>query len=131
MTKVKRFFKISEVSKILNLTKSSDNKPKNYIIRYWEKEFKQIKPVIINNQRYYSIEQIEKLKLIKELIKNQGMTIKGVKNILNLKINKLDDRVSHSLKTDYYKKHLKEKTTKILNKLKKLKLYGKKNSLKS
>ena len=48
-----------------------------------------------------------------------------------LKINKLDDYNSHSLKADYYKKYLKEKSNKLLDKIKKLKQYGKKNSFKS
>ena len=41
--------------------------------------------------------------MIKFLLKNKGMTISGVKNILNLNINKLDDYNSDSLKADYYK----------------------------
>ena len=56
------------------------------------------------------------------------MTINGVKNLLNSKINNLDDYNSHSLKADYYKVSIKEKSRKILNKVKKLKKYGKKNS---
>ena len=65
--------------------------------------------------------------MIKFLLKNKGMTISGVKNILNLNINKLDDYNSDSLKADYYKIILKKKV-KILEKIKKLKNYGKKNS---
>ena len=59
------------------------------------------------------------------------MTITGVKKALKSKINKLDDYNSHSLKADYYKKYLKEKSNKLLDKIKKLKQYGKKNSFKS
>ena len=59
------------------------------------------------------------------------MTIKGVKNILNLNINKLDDYNSDSLKVDYYKSSLKNKSLKLLNKIKILKKYGKKNTFKS
>ena len=55
--------------------------------------------------------------MIKFLLKNKGMTISGVKNILNLNINKLDDYNSDSLKADYYKINLKIKV-KILEKLK-------------
>ena len=56
------------------------------------------------------------------------MTIKGVKNILNSNINKLDDYNSHSLKAEYQKENLKIKSRKILSKILKIKQYGKKNS---
>ena len=128
---MKKFIKISELSKILKLTDTLNNKPLNYVLRYWEKEFKQIKPKKINNQRYYSPEQVEIVKMIKFLLKEKGMTISGVKNMLNLKINKLDVYDLDSLKTDYYKNNLKDKSKKLLEKIKKLKKYGKKNTLKS
>ena len=126
-----KFYNISELSKILNLINQSNKKPLNHVLRYWEKNFRQIKPKKINNRRYYSIKQVETLKLIKFLLKNKGMTISGVKKILNLNINKLDDYNSDGLKADYYKDSIKNKTKSILNKLKKLKQYGKKNSSKS
>ena len=121
-----KLLSISELSKILNLVDSKSKKPLNHILRYWEKEFKQIKPKKINNRRYYSAKQVETVKLINFLLKNAGMTIKGVKNILNLNINKLDDYNSDSLKADYYKLIFKEKSKNLLNKIKKLKKYGKK-----
>ena len=71
--------------------------------------------------------QIEILKYIAYLIKNKGMSIRGVKNLLNSKINQLDDHVLDSLKKDYNKTVLKEKTSKILEKIKRIKRYGKKN----
>ena len=117
---------ISELSKLLNLIDKKNGKPKNYILRYWEKEFKQIKPKIINRRRYYSIQQIELIKLVHFLLKNKGMTINGVKKVLNTDINKLDDYNSHSLKANYYKNNLKDKSKKLLNKIKNLKKYGKK-----
>ena len=125
-----KFISISDLSKLLNLT-NKDKKPLNYIIRYWEKEFKQIKPKIINNRRYYSKEQIETIKMIKFLLKNKGLTINGVKNVLKANTNKLDDYNSDSLKTDYYKTVIKQKTNKILVRINKIKNYGKKNSFKS
>ena len=126
-----KLFSISEVSKILKLINSSNNKPLNHTLRYWEKEFKQIRPKKINNRRYYTQDQVEIIKLIKFLLKTKGMTISGVKNLLNLNINKLDDYDSDSLKANYYKKTFKEKSVKLLNKIKKLRIYGKKNSFKS
>ena len=126
-----KLFSISEVSKIVKLINLSNNKPLNHILRYWEKEFKQIRPKKINNRRYYTQDQVEIIKLIKFLLKTKGMTIYGVKNLLNLNINKLDDYNSDGLKVDYYKRTIKEKSIKLLEKINKLKKYGKKNSLKS
>ena len=113
---------------MLNLMDKTGKKPLNYILRYWEKEFKEIKPTIINKQRYYTHRQINKIKMIKFLLKDKGMTIKGAKNMLNSNINKLDDHNSDSLKTEYYKWSIKNKTKSVLKKLNKLKNYGKKNS---
>ena len=59
-----RFITISELSKILNLVDRSTNKPLNHVLRYWEKQFKQINPKKINNRRYYSAKQVEIVKLI-------------------------------------------------------------------
>ena len=126
-----KFFKISEVSVYLDLVNPLSKKPLNHILRYWEKEFRQIKPKKINNRRYYSTEQVEIIKKIKFLVKNKGMTISGAKKLLNLNINKLDDYDLDSLKAEYYKNALKNKSKNLLNKIKNLKKYGKKNSFKS
>ena len=123
-----KLINISEVAKLLNIINAKTNKPSNYILRYWEKEFKQIKPIIIKNRRYYSSKQIKIIKLIKFLLKDRGMTISGVKNVLKSNINSLDDYNSYSLKADYHKKVIKDKSKKILEKLKKIKKYGKKNT---
>ena len=122
---------ISELSKILGLLDPVTKKPLNHILRFWEKKFKQIKPRKINNQRYYSKNQVEIIKMIKYLLKNKGMTIEGVKKTLNLNINKLDVYDLDSLKTNYYKINFKEKANKLLNKINKLKKHGKKNTFKS
>ena len=126
-----KFINITELSKQLNLINLKNKKPLNHVLRYWEKEFKQIKPKIINNRRYYSQKNIEVIKLIKFLLKDKGMTINGAKDVLNSNINKLDDYNSDGLKASYYKKNAKEKTLKILEKIKKLKKYGKKKTYKS
>ena len=123
-----RLVKITELSKILDLVDQNTRKTQNHTLRFWEKEFRQIKPKIINKQRYYSIEQVELIKFIKYLIKDKGMTINGVKKVLNLEINKLDDYNLHSLKADYNKIFLKDKIFKVLKRIKKLKEYGKKNT---
>ena len=126
-----KFVKISEASKILNLIDPITKKPLNHILRYWEKEFNEIKPKKINNRRYYSQKQIETIKLIKFLLKNKGMTISGVKKFMKLNINKLDGNDLRSLNAVDYKYILKEKSKLVLEKLKKVKSYGKKNSSQS
>ena len=123
-----KLLNITEVSKNLNLVDPITKKPLNHVLRYWEKEFKEIKPKKINNRRYYSPKQVEIIKMIKFLIKNKGMTILGVKNLLKININKLDVGNNHSLKVNYYKKSLKAKSSLLLEKIKKIKSYGKKNT---
>ena len=125
---MKKLINISQLAIALKLVDPKSNKPLNYILRYWEKEFKQIRPKIINKRRYYSEDQVEIFKKINFLLKNQGLTISGVKNILNSNINKLDDYNSNSLKASYLKLNLRSKSKKILDKLNKIKKYGKKNS---
>jgi DNA-binding transcriptional MerR regulator len=128
---MKKLITISELSKILNLIGNASGKPLNHTIRYWEKKFKEVKAKKINNRKYYTLDQVETFKMIKFLLKDKGMTISGVQNVLNLNINKLDDYDSDSLKADYYKIILKNKSKKLLDKIYKLKKYGKKNTLKS
>ena len=125
---MKKFMSISEVSRFLSLIDPKTKKPLNHILRYWEKEFKEIRPKKINNRRYYSLAQVEIIKKIKFLLKNKGLTISGTKIFLNSKINKLDDHDINSLKADYYKTFVKAKSNKILEKINKIKIYGKKNS---
>ena len=112
---MKKLIKISELSKHLNLINFKNKKPANYTLRYWEKEFSQIKPKIINKQRYYSNDQIKIIKMIAFLLKEKGLTIKAAKNVLNTNSNKLDVYNSDSLKAEYLKNDLKNKTKLLLN----------------
>ena len=125
---MKKLITISEVSRALKLVNESTKKPLNHILRYWEKEFKEISPKKINNRRYYSLEQVEIIKMIKFLLKNKGMTILGVKNLLTSKTNKLDDYSMNSLKAEHYKKNLVAKSKSLLKKIYKIKNHGKKNT---
>ena len=125
---INKLITISELSRNLDLIDPITKKPLNHIIRYWEKEFKEIRPKKINNRRYYSIKQVEIITMIKFLLKNKGLTISGVKNLIKSNINKLDDTDLDSLKADYYKKSVKTKSKLLLEKINKLKNYGKKNS---
>lgn len=123
-----RLINISELTKLLNIDQDKNKKTSNHTLRYWEKEFSQIKPKIIKKRRYYDTNQIEIIKMIKFLLKDKELTIKGVKKVLNSNFKKLDDYKSYSLKADYYKVRIKIKSKKVLERLKKLKTNGKKNT---
>lgn len=123
-----KLYNISELAKILKLIDTQTKKPLNHTLRYWEKEFKEIKPKIINKRRYYSFKQVEVIKKIKFLLKDKGMTISGVKNLLKINTNKLDENNLNSLKGDHYRSFLKSKIKTILKKINKIKLHGKKNT---
>ena len=93
-----------------------------HTIRFWEKKFHQIKPTILSgNRRYYSQKNIETLSLIKFLLKEQGLTIKGTKKIIGKNINSLDEYRSSSIKAEYFKDKIKSKSRSLLNKIKSLK----------
>ena len=110
---------IGEVAKILDLKVNKKGSMPTHIIRFWETQFKQIKPKILNsNRRYYDEKNIDLLKKIKFLLKDQGMTINGVKKILdNEDTLKLDEMANKSIKAE----KLKNKLAKISNILKTLK----------
>ena len=116
---------IGEVAKILNLKSNDKGVLPTHVIRFWETQFKQIKPKILNsNRRYYDEKTINLLKKVKFLLKDQGMTIKGVKKILNNEDSlKLDEITDKSIRTE----NLRNKLLKISSKLKELK-DGKKNT---
>ena len=115
---------IGEVAKILNLKSNDKGALSTHVIRFWETQFKQIKPKILNsNRRYYDEKTINLLKKVKFLLKDQGMTINGVKKILNNEDSlKLDEIADKSIRTE----NLRNKLIRISNKLKELK-NGKKN----
>ena len=77
---------IGEVAKTLGLINDKNGSLSTHTIRFWEKEFKQIKPKIFTGKRrYYDKKSFQVIKNIKYLLKDKGMTIKGVKNLLNSK----------------------------------------------
>ena len=114
---------IGEVAKILDLVNTKKGTLNTHTIRYWEKEFKQIKPKILNgNRRYYNYDTIEVLKKVKYLLKDQGMTINGVKKVLNSdKSLKLDELTNNSINTDYNIKYKLKKISDLIKQIKKLK----------
>ncbi len=120
MTKSEDAYKtIGEVVKILNLKSKNKSISPTHTIRFWEKQFKQIKPKILNgNRRYYNYKNVELLKKIKFLLKEQGMTINGVKKLLNNgEALKLDETKNASIKAI----NIKNKLVKISNLVKNLK----------
>ena len=113
---------IGEVTKILGLKSRKNQSLPTHTIRFWEKEFKQIKPKILSgNRRYYDQKNIEILKKVHFLLKEQGMTINGVKKLLNSnKSLELDETTNHSIKARNLKNKL-IKISKIIKNLKNLK----------
>ena len=123
MNKINSSYKtISEVVKILGLKSKNGQSIPTHTIRFWEKEFKQIKPKILTgNRRYYDEGCIDLLKKVKFLLKEQGMTINGVKKILNGEQSlELDEMANNSIKADNLRNKL-VKISKIVKNLKDLK----------
>ena len=115
---------IGEVAKDLNLVNPKTGKLNTHTIRFWEKEFKQIKPKILaGKRRYYDQYSIDVLKKIKFLLKDQGMTINGVKKLFNInKVLNLDELSNNFISSDNIKiKNKLKNISKIVKDIKKLK----------
>ena len=114
----KTYKTIGEVSKILNLIDKKTGKLLTHTLRYWEKEFKQVKPSIFSGKRrYYDDKTIDILKKIQYLLKDKGMTINGVKKYLNEGESKLDENNNKTINRTVIKTKL-NKISKILKNLK-------------
>ena len=117
----KKYKTIGEVAKILNLIDKKTGKLSTHTIRFWEKEFKQIKPNIFSGRRrYYDIKAIDILKKIQYLLKDKGMTINGVKRYLNRTDYELDVNDNKTIN----KLVIKTKLSKISNIVKSIKKNG-------
>ena len=101
---------IGEVAKELDLINKKTGHLQTHTIRYWETQFKQIRPIIrAGKRRYYSLKDLKLIKYIKFLLKEKGLTISGAKKILNATgSDSLDDSINLSV----YKPGL--KTTKVI-----------------
>ena len=98
---------IGEVVKILNKIEPEEVQINAHTIRFWETKFNQLKPKVFNNnRRYFDNRSIEILKLIKFLLKSEGMTIQGVKKHLNQNKYNLDDSLFNTIKAKYFKTRL-------------------------
>ena len=115
---------IGEAAKEIGLVDSKTNKVSTHTLRFWEKNFKQIKPkILFGNRRYYSKNDIDILKQIHNLLKKEGFTIHDAKKILNKGLNELDPEFMSDIKEPKVKKNIQEKVTKIkkiINRLKKV-----------
>ena len=124
MNKIDSAYKsIGEVAKLLNLVNKMSGKLNTHTIRYWEKQFKQIKPKILTgNRRYYDSTSIEVLKKVKFLLKEKGMTINGAKMALNNKTSlKLDEFSNNSITTSIKLKNKLKNISNLIKQIKKLK----------
>jgi DNA-binding transcriptional MerR regulator len=116
-----KLLSISQVSIMLGLVNKKNQKPLTHILRFWEKKFKQLKPIILSgNRRHYSTKNIKVLKMIIFLLKEQGLTINGAIKLMNAKFKELDDTKRSSIKAEYYKENIKTKSKKILDIIKKI-----------
>ena len=90
---------IGEVAKELDLVNKNTGHLQTYTIRYWETQFKQIRPNIrAGKRRYYSIKDLKIIKYIKFLLKEKGLTISGAKKMLNdTESQSLDDSINLSV----------------------------------
>ena len=117
----KAYKTIGEVAKILNLIDKKTGKLSTHTIRFWEKQFKQVKPnIFAGRRRYYDHKSIKILKKIQFLLKIKGMTINGVKKYLNDEKSKLDVNDNKTIN----KKIIKTKINKISKLLKSIKNNG-------
>ena len=82
----KRYFTIGEVSELCGV--------KPHVLRYWEQEFAQLKPVKRRgNRRYYQHHEVLLIRRIRELLYEQGFTISGARNRLDARMDaRFDDR---------------------------------------
>ena len=124
----KTYKTIGEVARELNLIDKKTGQLQTHTIRYWEKQFKQIKPTIMaGRRRYYSNKNIKMLIYIKSLLKEKGLTINGVKKILEGKqLESIDDSLNFGVynPTDKSTKVIKDKLkniSKIIKELKEIK----------
>ena len=108
---------IGQTAKALNLIDKKTGHLQTHTIRYWETQFKQINPTVkAGKRRYYSEKDFKILKLIKFLLKEKGMTINGVKKVLdNPEIESIDENDALGI----YKPNLKE-TNLIKDKVRKI-----------
>ena len=89
----KRYFTIGEVSELCGV--------KPHVLRYWEQEFTQLKPVKRRgNRRYYQHHEVLLIRRIRELLYDQGFTISGARNRLDELVSE-PARVGRGARTNF------------------------------
>ena len=119
---------IGEITKELGLIDKKTGRLQTHTIRYWETQFRQIRPTVkAGGRRYYSVKIFKIIKYIKFLLKERGLTINGAKKILNSSdAHSIDDNINIGInksnlnKTKIIKNKIKN-ITKIIKELKKFK----------
>lgn len=121
----KNYKTIGEITRELDLIDKKTGKVQTHTIRFWEKQFKQIKPSIkAGKRRYYSEKDVEIIKNIKNLLKNDGLTINGVKKLLNKNLDNVDLNTNLSINSaNLNKEDLKNKIKNIKSKINELKKF--------
>jgi len=118
---------IGEVTKELGLIDVKTGRLQTHTIRYWETQFKQIKPTVkAGGRRYYSNKSFKTIKFIKFLLKDKGLTINGAKKILSSpETHSIDADMNLGINTSNINKNIiKDKIkniSKIIKELKKIK----------
>ena len=104
----KRYFTIGEVSELCGV--------KAHVLRYWEQEFTQLKPVKRSgNRRYYQHHEVLLIRRIRELLYGQGFTISGARNRLESDQNQIDDHEDASLTTSMDVRALRQEIREIIS----------------
>jgi DNA-binding transcriptional MerR regulator len=107
----KRYFTIGEVSDLCGV--------KPHVLRYWEQEFTQLKPVKRRgNRRYYQHHEVLLIRRIRELLYEQGFTISGARNKLDSRITIGEDLTAGLPPLEVDTVTIRQELTEILNLLK-------------
>jgi DNA-binding transcriptional MerR regulator len=107
----KRYFTIGEVSDLCGV--------KPHVLRYWEQEFTQLKPVKRRgNRRYYQHHEVLLIRRIRELLYEQGFTISGARNKLDNRMTNGDDLAAGLPALEVDTVTIRQELTEILNLLK-------------
>ena len=110
------YITIGQLAKKLNLIDEKTGKPQTHTIRFWESQFKQIKPSVrAGKRRYYSENDFEIIKKIKKLLKDYGMTIKGAKMLLDKDKTNLDVEAAFDVDSEALKGNIKERIKNLKN----------------
>ena len=107
----KRYFTIGEVSELCGV--------KPHVLRYWEQEFTQLKPVKRRgNRRYYQHHEVLLIRRIRDLLYEQGFTISGARNKLDNRMVNSEDMATGLPPLEVDTLAIRQELTEILNLLK-------------